>query len=75
MADAKGEGDIELTVEETNKLREKLGLKPLETTSAKDKVIHADPRKQVKAKTQQEKFDEEVERKANKARNALDLTV
>ena len=70
MSNAEG-GDVELTIEETNKLREKLGLKPLQ--GKKDEIVHVDPRTIKKAQTAQEKFDAEVERKAKKAGNAAGL--
>ena len=71
MPDEKDQNEVALSIEETNKLRAELGLKPLAVEG--DGVVHAPAPKDSMAKkeTAQDRADREFERKAKKTRKEM----
>ena len=70
MPDDKDQNEVALSIEETNKLRAELGLKPLQTEG--DGEVHAPAPKHIKKKeTAQDRADREFEKKAKKTRKDL----
>ncbi|KAL7749657.1 hypothetical protein RI367_004885 [Sorochytrium milnesiophthora] len=77
-AAAGAEGEISLSIEETNKLRAKLGLRPLDLTSSGTKKSaednYAQHRDELARKSQAESIKQRIERSKNKRQLTAKLT-